>query len=346
MRILVIRFSAMGDVALVAPVLHSVLAANKDVEITMLSRPAYAAFFTGIDRMQFYPADVDRKYKGVNGLYKLYQEIGNEKFDVVVDLHDNLRSRGLCTFFRVSGVRIVRFDKGRKEKKLLVKYGAGPEPLIHTTERYLRAFEQLRIRVHRPLKPLSIPHTSSQGVDKLLENIGSETHLIGVAPFARHREKVWPTDRMVETMRLVLARHPDTFFFLFGGGKEEISELEKIKALFPTCRVVAGLLHLSEEMVLISRLDVVISMDSANMHLASLLNTKVVSIWGPTHPHAGFGPLFNEELMIQSSSPGRPYSIYGKSKHKKQYDLSIESMELITPEMVFKTISAVLSSKV
>lgn len=345
MRILVIRFSAMGDVALVAPVLQSVLAANRHVDITMLSRPAYAAFFDGIDRLQFYPADVDRDYKGVNGLYKLYLEIGHGKFDVVVDLHDNLRSRGLCTFFRVSGVRIVRFDKGRKEKKKLVKQGAGKQPLMHTTERYLRAFEQLGIQVVRPLKPLSIPQTSAV-VDELFNDIGTGARLIGIAPFARHLEKTWPTDLMVETMGLLVAHYPNTYFFLFGGGKQEITELEKIQTIFPTSRVIAGLLPLSEELVLISRLDVMISMDSANMHMAALAGTKVISLWGPTHPHAGFGPLFNEDLIIQSSNPGRPYSIYGKTKHKKQYIQSIKSMESITPSLVYQAVDSLFSSKI
>lgn len=346
MRILVIRFSAMGDVALVAPVLQSVLSANEHVEITMLSRPSFSAFFAGMDRLHFYSADVDRDYNGVNGLYKLYQEIGVGKFDVVVDLHDNLRSRGLCTFFRLSGVRIVRFDKGRKEKKKLVKQGAGAEPLIHTTERYLRAFEQLDIPVLRPLKPLSISPSSDRIVDDLLKNVGRNARLIGIAPFARHQEKTWPINLMIEFMRLVWTHHPNTYFFLFGGGKQEIIELEKINVLFPTSRVVAGLLELREELVLISRLDVMISMDSANMHMAALTGTKVISLWGPTHPHAGFGPLFNEDLMIQSSNPGRPYSIYGKTKHKKQFDQSIKSMESIAPSLVFQAVESLFFAKI
>ena len=336
----------MGDVALVAPVLQSVLSANEHVEITMLSRPSFSAFFAGMDRLHFYSADVDRDYNGVNGLYKLYQEIGVGKFDVVVDLHDNLRSRGLCTFFRVSGVRIVRFDKGRKEKKKLVKQGAGTEPLIHTTERYLRAFEQLGVQLARPLKTLSIPPSSGSIIDDLLKNVGMNARLIGIAPFARHQEKTWPIDLMVETMRLVWTHHPNTYFFLFGGGKQEIIELEKINALFPTSRVIAGLLHLREELVLISRLDVMISMDSANMHMAALSGTKVISLWGPTHPHVGFGPLFNEDLMIQSSNPGRPYTIYGKTKDKKQQKQSLESMESIAPSLVFQTVERLFSERI
>jgi len=342
MRILVIRFSAMGDVALVAPVLQSVLAANENLEITMLSRPFFAPFFEGIERLVYRPADVDRAYKGVAGLHRLYGELKSQQFDVIVDLHDHLRSRVLCTFFRASGGRIVRFDKGRKEKKALIKQGPGNAPLIHTTERYLQAFERVGIKVYRPLKPLSMPVKESPRVSELLADIGSGARLIGIAPFAKHPEKVWPVERMIETMELVGANHPESYFFLFGGGGGEVEKLKKIKAKIPTSRLVAGLLELREELMLIARLDVMVSMDSANMHMAALVGTKVISIWGPTHPHAGFGPLFNEDLMIQSSKVGRPYTIYGKSKNSKIFSRSVESMDAISSDDVYKVIRKIL----
>lgn len=79
------------------------------------------------------------------------------------------------------------------------------------------------------------------------------------------------------------------------------------------CTVVPGLLHgLREELILMSNLDVMVSMDSANMHLASLTGTPVVSVWGATHPYAGFlGCNQKEENAVQVSMPCRPCSIFG-----------------------------------
>jgi len=133
---------------------------------------------------------------------------------------------------------------------------------------------------------------------------------IGVAPFAAHQGKIYPLDRM-ETVVAALSRRGDKVY-LFGGGAHEVAILEDWAAKYPNVECVAGKLSMAEELELIRSLKVMISMDSGNMHLASLVGTRVVSIWGATHPMAGFlGVGQKEEDCIQRELPCRPCSIYG-----------------------------------
>ena len=98
-------------------------------------------------------------------------------------------------------------------------------------------------------------------------------------------------------------------------------------------------------MELINDFKVFISMDSANMHLASLTSTKVVSIWGPTHPFLGFSPLFNEEFIVQLSNEEnceRPISIYGKIKKIDEVKAE-QSISRINPDRVIEKINLAIN---
>jgi ADP-heptose:LPS heptosyltransferase len=141
MRIIVLRFSAMGDVALLAPVVKSFIASYPQHQLTIVSRPKFAAFFTGIQNVQYFPAEVDRTYSGLTGLIKLFNQLQKNKPDLVVDLHDNIRSRLIGFLFKLIGKQVVRFDKGRIQKNQLTrKTNKVRSELPHTVERYKRAF--------------------------------------------------------------------------------------------------------------------------------------------------------------------------------------------------------------
>ena len=142
-KILVIRFSAMGDVALSAPVISSVLKQHPTLEIVFLSRQLFKPFFEEHDRLTFIGADLNGKHKGVIGLKKLQNElIKTYKFDAVVDLHDVLRTKILRFYFKTHGIQCHSINKGRREKKDLINGSIPFKKLKHTTQRYLDVFEK------------------------------------------------------------------------------------------------------------------------------------------------------------------------------------------------------------
>lgn len=312
--ILSIRFSAMGDVAMTIPVMQQVLEQNPDIQIVFVSNKNWGALCEGIPRLIFFPADLKGAHKGFRGLYELFQAIRKRwKIDAVADLHQVLRSQILRSFFRLTGCQIAVINKGRAEKKALAR----PEEkvllqLTSTIERYATVFGQLGLSLTiNDRKPVFARQALTEEI-MAITGAKNGDKWVGLAPFATYKEKTYPLEKMEEVLA-ALVKHPGTKVLLMGGGAAEVMQLTSLAIKYPDAIVVAGRFYLPEEMVIISNLDVMISMDSANMHLASLFGVPVVSIWGATHPFAGFlGFGQSEANIVQLESLScRPCSIFG-----------------------------------
>lgn len=343
-KILIIRFSAMGDVALSAPVISSVLEQHPSLEIVFLSRQFFSPFFQEHDRFTFIGADLKGKHKGVFGLKKLQKELLKEHlFDAVIDLHNVIRSKILRNYFKASGISCFSINKGRKEKKALLNGKIPFKKLKHTCQRYLDVFEKAGIMASLNDEPCLQTTDTTSLIDFLKTNHCEikNNFWIGIAPFAAHRSKEWPIEKMKNVISQLISEGKTVF--LFGGGANEITQLENIKKEFPKSILVAGQLQLTDELALISKLNLMVAMDSSNMHLSTIVGTTVVSIWGATHHYLGFGPLNNENNIIEISKEKlncRPCSIFGKLKSKKDETCAQQAMELISEKMVLAKITS------
>ncbi len=311
----------MGDVALLVPVIKSFVAAHKDIEVTVVTRPRFAPFFYDIERVVSFPADVDYTYNGVFGMRDLFRTlIRKGDYDLVIDMHDHIRTIFLRTLFKMFGTPVAVFNKGRKEKKAFSrKENKITEPLVHTVNRYHQAFEKAGFVF--PLLPPpyftlndSILATASEWLAQ--RNLRKAEKWIGIAPFAMHASKIWPLENYIQVIENILKKTPAKFFF-FGGGQREVKYFESIKNKFPQhCEIVADQLKLRQEIAIMQNLDVMLAVDSSNMHIATLAGIPVISVWGGTHPDVGFGPFGKgEESVIQitrAELPCRPCSVYGR----------------------------------
>ena len=120
-HILLIRLSAIGDVAMIVPILHVLTATYPDLKITVLSKAFLMPLFENIQNVSFYTADINGKHKGILGLYRLFIELKALKIDAIADLHNVLRSKILLFFFKFTAVSQAKVDKGRAEKKALTR---------------------------------------------------------------------------------------------------------------------------------------------------------------------------------------------------------------------------------
>ena len=331
-HIAIIRLSAMGDVAMTVPVIRAFAQQYPKVKITMVSRPFFQPFFEGIPNLTFFAFDEKVKHKGFLGLVRLFRELYSLKIDAFVDLHNVLRSQVVRTLFRLSGKQVVAVDKGRAGKKALTR----PEnkvfkPLTTMFERHRQVFEELGFTLD-----LSHPIFPEKAVlsDEILKSIGNPNQkLIGIAPFAQYESKVYPLDLMQEVISK-LAVNQDQTILLFGGGKKETELLDAFAKPFDNVINVAGKIKFTQELQLISNLDVMLSMDSGNAHIAAMLGVKVITLWGATHPYAGFSP-FNqpiENALVADRNlfPKLPTSVYGNKKVEGYED----AMRTILPEEV------------
>lgn len=288
-HLLVIRLSAMGDVAMTLPVLQALLQQNPQLEITVLSKGFFKPMFASLPRLTFYEADVKGKHKGILGLFKLYKELKASKIDAVADVHNVLRSTILKFFFTLGGVPVSQIDKGRAEKKALTS-GKEFKPLKSTQERYVEVFKALGYAVSLS-SSASLPKPKLNATVSQLVKSSSKVK-IGIAPFAAHEGKMYPLDLMekvVEGLQQTNAYH----IYLFGGGDKEGKILAQWQKQFVSVTSVVGSLSFKEELSLIAQLDVMLSMDSGNGHLAAMYGVPVISLWGlPIHIRVLF-PLIN-----------------------------------------------------
>lgn len=326
------RLSAMGDVAMTVPVLRAFVKQYPDVKLTVISRPFFKPFFDGIPNLEFFAFDEKERHKGFAGLLRLFKDVKKLKIDAFADLHNVLRSKIVSLLFALSGKKRATVDKGREGKKELTRAENKIFKQLPTMfERHSKVFQELGFSLD-----LSHPEFPEKAIlsSDILETIGDKNQkLIGIAPFAQYDSKVYTQDLMQEVIAK-LAENKAYKILLFGGGKKEIEILDSLSQPFENVINMAGKIKFQQELQLISNLDVMLSMDSGNAHIAAMLGIKVITLWGATHPYAGFLP-FNQSFENALTSdrnqyPKLPTSVYG-NKIVEGYE---DAMRTILPQQV------------
>lgn len=337
-NVLLIRFSAIGDVAMTVPVIHSVAQAYPDVHLTVLSNQRFAPFYSGTPgNVSFMGVDLKKDYHGFGAMLKLFLKLRKCHFDAVADLHGVLRTTALSIFFRLAFKKVRRIDKDRRSRKRITRqHNKDLSQRLTSFERYQIVLEKLGFSFE-----LRFSSIFGQGKGDLsaISFIGpKECPWIGIAPFAAHKGKIYPLYLMEE----VVAQIDSSYLcrqFVFAYGKERILVEEWAKK-YRSVELIDTRLGMSGELILMSHMDVMLAMDSSNMHLASLTATPVVSIWGATHPVAGFmGWGQKPSDCVQLDLPCRPCSIYGK---KECIFSDYRCLTGIDPDTVFSKVKAYL----
>ena len=335
-HLLIMRFSALGDVAMLVPVVSSLARQYPDLRITVLSRPFARTFFEEMaPNVGFMEADLKGEYHGVKGLNALYRRLVAKNFTAIADMHNILRSSYLRMRFNLANYRVEHLNKHRSERRQLTA------PQNKKTMRQLpTSFEGYADVLRRLGYPVKLEFTSicppeGGNLRPLSDIIGEKKNFqqwIGIAPFAAHEGKILPTEKTEELIKEISRRHPSCRIFLFGGGEKEHAVLNAWCERYNNCTNASqALSSLKEEMVVMSHLDVMVSMDSGNMHLAAISGTRVISVWGETHPYAGFlGWNQRPEDCIQADLPCRPCSIYGNKPCQRGDYACLTSIDPIT----------------
>jgi len=339
-HVLVIRLSAMGDVAMTVPVVRALVQQHSDVRVTVVSRPFFKPFFEGIDRVDFFRVDLQKRHKGFLGIYRLYHDLRKLQIDAVADFHNVLRSKILRTFFKLSGTKTAFTNKGRAEKKALTRTeNKVLKPIKSMINRHVDTLAYLGFTVD--VSKISFPEKPVlHGEIFAVTSEKSNNKWIGIAPFTQYQTKVYPADLMKEVIKK-LAEEPSHKIFLFGG-KNESQQLKDLKQNCENVIIVPEQFNFKQELQLIPHLDIMLSMDSGNAHIAAMYGVKVVTLWGNTHPFAGFvpfnQPLENSLIPDLKKYPLLPTSVYG-NKIVPGYE---EVMRSISPEKVVDKVSDLL----
>ncbi|CAM1361055.1 glycosyltransferase family 9 protein [Tenacibaculum xiamenense] len=312
-HILVIRLSAMGDVAMTVPVLRALLNQYPDVKVTVVTRSFFSPFFDDLERVSIFCPDLKGKHEGFWGLFRLHKELLRLNIDYVADLHNVLRSKALIALFKIKGYKSYQIDKGRKEKKELTAPDQNKRriPLKSTHERYADVFRKLGYAID-----LSYPYkVSKKNIPSSIKDLIKDQKSIGIAPFAAYESKSLPETKLNELID-DLSNLNNTNILLFGGGNEQKQLFESIESKYDNVYSLVQKVSFKEELDIIANLSVMISMDSGNGHMAAMYDVPVITIWGVTHPYLGFTPfkqpIENQILPDLEKYPLIPTSVYGK----------------------------------
>ncbi len=322
-HLLVIRVSAMGDVAMLPHAIRALKKAYPELKVTVATRKLFEPFFKGLD-VDFMFLNTDEEHGSLKGLVKFARLVKKSGIDAVADTHFVIRTIVVAGLLRLWGLKTAHIRKGRVEKWFRLGYSrSNAVPLKHTVVRYCDVFRRLGFVFDNPEPITEKPAYANPMGEK-------RGKWVGFAPFSAHEGKTYPEDLCREVVAL-MSEHYERVFIHSGGGAEQEFALE-MERKCPNVTSVFGKLKLEGEMALIANLDCVVSMDSLVMHLCSLTATPVVSVWGATHPELGFlGYGCDEEGVLQEEMDCRPCSIYG-NKPCKWGD--VRCIRRITPQAI------------
>lgn len=316
MRLLVLRFSSIGDIVLTSPVLRCIRGQVKDAEIHFATKSAFA------DLVRFNP-HVSKVHELGEDLGDLIVRLKAERFDAVIDLHHNLRTARIK---RALGVPAHSFPKLNIEKWLLVNLRIDRMPRIHIVDRYLSIVEHLGVKNDDKGLELFMPDEREVRIGEL-----PSTHQQGytaLAIGAAHATKRMPPHKLIELARLIAGP------IVLIGGKEDQSVARAIgDAIGGRVFDATGRYDILGSASLIKQARAVIAHDSGAMHIACAFRRPVVSVWGSTVPLFGMGPYQPQHPERARSSevealPCRPCSKIGFEQCPKGHFRCMEKQDL------------------
>ena len=341
-HLLVIRLSAMGDVAMTVPVLLALTKQYPNLKITILTRGFFKPMFSQLSNVTVYEPDLKGKHKGIFGLFKLYKVLKVLHIDAVADLHNVLRSNILKLYFSLGRIPVVQIDKGRAEKKAItaLKTDKKITQLNTTHERYATVFQKLGFPIN--LQNIALYKKTDLTLETRSKIDSQSKKIIGIAPFAAFSGKMYPLELMLSVVEK-LNNTEKYKIILFGGGSKEEEILNQWQTKFDNVINMANQVPFHEELALISNLDIMLAMDSGNAHLAANYGIPTITLWGVTHPYAGFYPFGqdaeNALLSDRSKYPLIPTSVYG-NKYPEGYE---NVMATISPDTIVSKIEQLLN---
>lgn len=329
-HLLILRTSAMGDVAMLPHAVRALKEACPQMKVTVATRPLFRPFFAGLD-VDFLDVDTKGSEHSLAGMWRLAHKAREMGVDAVADVHGVMRSEAFRLSMWLHGIPVAYIRKERAAKKAFIRRGGrGCSPLKHTVVRYVDVLRRLGFEVENPS-----PARKTERPNPMGEKTST---WVGFAPFSAQKGKTYPEDLSRELVALLSARFGRVF--IHSGGGQEQAFAQEMEQKYENVTALFGKVKLEGEMNVISHLDCVISMDSLVMHLASLMATPCVSVWGATHPDLGFlGWGGDADNVLQADMECRPCSVFG-AKPCKYGDY--RCMRAVTPRQILQKVEQVV----
>ena len=344
-KILIVRFSSVGDVVLASPAIRLLRARFPEAQIDFVTRKEYAPLLRHNHNLNFtFEYDAATEF---SGLQELKRRLRAEQYDLTVDLHNSLRSRYLRS---VRGVETATIDKRIYERTMLVKFKNNLyKEIVTVADRYIEPLKKFGIANDGKGLELHIPDEVLFEVSGKISTLQLNRfeRVLGICPFAKHLTKRWPLERFAETA-VQFIRTYDGKVLVFGGPADaEANEklVAWITAETPEEYVTSfiGKFSLLESAAAMEYCDAILTNDTGLMHIAAAMKKQVVAVFGSTVREFGFFPPAESSIVLEVSGlECRPCSHIGLDECPKGH---FRCMSDISIEQTMESISQILNSK-
>ena len=335
-KILVIRFSSLGDLVLLSSLLKALRTGYPEVDIHLACKEVYAEIFKGssnVDRLHTLHGD------GLAGLIRLHSKLRRERYGIIIDAHNVIRSNLIYRALRAP--RKVQLGKEQTKKTLLIKRKRNLyNRIISQTARYLEIAGHLGIETRGISTGLEIPESAARKVGELIRGAGYEGKTpIAMAPGARWDTKRWPQGHYA---RLASELGDRGFETVLIGSKNELPLSEQIAlGSSHTPLNLTGMLSIIETAAMLKNCSILVTNDSAPLHIAEAVGTPVVALFGPTVREFGYFPQLQRSAALEVELHCRPCSRNGSRPCPLE---TKECLTSITPEMVLEAVEDIVDS--
>ncbi|MBK7682956.1 MAG: glycosyltransferase family 9 protein [Bacteroidetes bacterium] len=280
-KFLILRFSSIGDIVLTSPVIRCLKEQVQDAEIHYLTKKSYASV------LMHHPL-IDKLWTTDGTLDDVMDSLKAQKFDYIIDLHNNLRS---IKIKRKLKVKSFSFRKLNIQKWMLVNLHINKMPPIHIVDRYMETLQKFKVK--NDLKGLDF--YSEPGAENVLNKLPA-THqqgYVAIAIGAQHTTKMMPSDKIVRVIKAL--KYP---VVLLGGKEDKIRSKQIEMGAMENVWNVCGELSLGESAQIVKAAKVVLTHDTGLMHIAAAFHKPIVSVWGNTVPEFGMTPYFPQNKKL------------------------------------------------
>jgi heptosyltransferase-2 len=330
MKVLIIRFSSLGDIVLTFPITRAIHSWQEEAEIHFLTKPQFAPLFT------YHPfvKRVIYKTASVNNVISLLKK---EHYDYVVDLHAKLSS--FIVKKRIGASKTATYRKHHFYRWLMAhtRFGKKLSPIRSTVDLYASALDRLGI-------PFSVDHQLELFLPPSPESVIAKFDLpatqfrVAIVPGAAHPTKQYPLEYYYELIRLI--RSNDGAHIVLLGNSDEKKLTESLAKDYSSTEVtdLAGKTDVMELACVLQSADIVISGDCGPMHVAAALEKPQIAIFGSTHPMLGFAPLNRKAIILQKDLACRPCTLHGREQCPQKH---FRCMKDISPQEIMDKIKVI-----
>ncbi len=313
-KILLIRFSSMGDIVLASPLIRMLRTTFPTAQIDFMVKREYAELLKCNPHLS---SVIDLRSDDRSELAALRERVREEHYDLILDIHDSIRSKYVRAFSGARTVRVV--DKRRLRRFLLVRFKKNLyRRAVPVAERYLETVRRFGVRDDGAGLEQHVPPEILESVAALMGKFRLERYgtVVGIAPMAKHFTKRWPQDRFVE-FGIRHAKEAGAKIFVFGSREEadacgDIAQMINAGTASGAAESLAGRLTLIETAAVLDYCSLVVSNDTGLMHLAAARKRKVAAIFGSTVREFGFFPYRTQNVVLERPGlPCRPCSHIG-----------------------------------